>query len=224
MKWTEAPDAVRDVVATHLGPVTAVDDIIAGSRADLTTIVTTPTRRAFVKGVRDVDFRMRLLRNEILIGAAALTDLVPAVLAHVDLDDEDGTPAEPDDPRRLRWTRQPPSRARRLRPRTRARFGRYSSAPVSSQRQSNAADTVSDGRSGPATAHAPRCGCGHHFMIARQARNLAITGRPPRIGAGEGFAAMSFARPAVPGTYPDRSAHHEVLSARGLGGCADSRG
>lgn len=92
MKWTEAPGAVRDVVAIHLGPVTAVDDVIAGSRADLTTIVTTPTGRAFVKGVRGVDFRMRLLRNEILIGAAALTDLVPAVLAHVDLDDEDGTP------------------------------------------------------------------------------------------------------------------------------------
>ncbi|CRK57088.1 hypothetical protein [Alloactinosynnema sp. L-07] len=92
MKWTDAPDAVLDAVNTHLGPVSAADDITAGSRADLTTVVTTPAGRVFVKAVRGIDFRMRLLRNETLIGAATLPDLVPAVLAHVDLDDEDGTP------------------------------------------------------------------------------------------------------------------------------------
>lgn len=92
MTWTEVPAAVRGAVAAHLDAPITVRDVATGSNADLTAVATTRDGLVFVKAVCGISRQMKWLRNEITGNQAAGAQLAPAVLFHVDLDDEAGRP------------------------------------------------------------------------------------------------------------------------------------
>ncbi|WP_326947844.1 hypothetical protein OG439_03365 [Amycolatopsis sp. NBC_01307] len=86
--WWELPQAVRDVVEHHLGPVGEVVPAETLSSSLAMTVLCDGRSPVFLKGVRGVSPAMRWLRNEVET-AALVSGLAPEVLFHEDIRDSD---------------------------------------------------------------------------------------------------------------------------------------
>ncbi|SEC10222.1 hypothetical protein SAMN04489727_2566 [Amycolatopsis tolypomycina] len=83
--WTALPDAVRDAVQRHIGPVTAVRDVEQGQNCSTALVFQDDV---FVKGVRGVSPQMRWLRNEVAASGLA-PGFAPEVRFCADVDADD---------------------------------------------------------------------------------------------------------------------------------------
>lgn len=83
--WSALPDAVRDAVQRHVGPVASVHEVERGRNCSFALVLQDDV---FVKGVRGVRPEMRWLRNEVAGGGLA-PGFAPEVRFCADVDADD---------------------------------------------------------------------------------------------------------------------------------------